>query len=607
MKFFRTSGFVVVSLTVFLCGTHTTFAASTIGTDISTGGTLSVTGLSSLSGGASTTQLSALSRIYIGSSGTTTILGDSSTSTFSGGISASGGGLHLTNGGIRVNSLNTSNCDLKSDTSGLFYCGTDAGGSVEVNWTYFNGSGVRTSTTTSQVLIGATATTSAQKLEVQGGVYISGNLGLGTTSPYAKLSVVGEVLASYFTATSTATSTFKGLRADCFSYDGITCLVTGGGGSGTVNSGTGGYAAYYASTGTAISGTSTLFLAPNGRIGIGTTTPSATFSVNGTTLLGGTLAVTGAANIANSLTVTGNTTLLGALQLDGSTTTTNGFGINLQSGGCFAIAGTCISTATSSVSSVSNVNGSLTITPTSGAVVASLNLANSNTWTASQTFGALTLLNGNASTSQLTASSRIYVGSSSATTIEGNLATSTFSGGINLSSGCFAVGGTCIGSSTGANLGAANTWTAAQTFSANTVFGGNATVTASTGGLVTNGTISAANITTTGNVSATTGTLTLANSSTAISGIVFGTCSWAATSTTMNMTASSSAFVDCGNATGITTLHKVFIQATSSLPASILVHSASSSGANMINIQLVNLSASAVNFGSFTLNFFGIR
>jgi len=41
--------------------------------------------------------------------------------------------------------------------------------------------------------------------------YFLGNIGIGTTSPYAKLSVVGDVVANYFTATSTtATSTFAG-------------------------------------------------------------------------------------------------------------------------------------------------------------------------------------------------------------------------------------------------------------------------------------------------------------------------------------------------------------------------------------------------------------
>jgi hypothetical protein len=44
-----------------------------------------------------------------------------------------------------------------------------------------------------------------------GNAYFAGNLGLGTTSPYAKLSVVGEAVAANFTATSTAaTSTFAG-------------------------------------------------------------------------------------------------------------------------------------------------------------------------------------------------------------------------------------------------------------------------------------------------------------------------------------------------------------------------------------------------------------
>lgn len=40
--------------------------------------------------------------------------------------------------------------------------------------------------------------------------YLKGKFGIGTTSPYAALSVVGEVVGSFFTSTTTATSTFAG-------------------------------------------------------------------------------------------------------------------------------------------------------------------------------------------------------------------------------------------------------------------------------------------------------------------------------------------------------------------------------------------------------------
>ncbi|HBB56589.1 TPA: hypothetical protein DCZ57_00960 [Patescibacteria group bacterium] len=70
----------------------------------------------------------------------------------------------------------------------------------------------------------------------------TGNVGIGTTSPYAKLSIVGETVSSYFTATSTtATSTFAG--------------------------------------GMSVAGSSGLTVLQNGNVGVGTTTPSNAFQI----------------------------------------------------------------------------------------------------------------------------------------------------------------------------------------------------------------------------------------------------------------------------------------------------------------------------------------
>lgn len=90
------------------------------------------------------------------------------------------------------------------------------------------------------------------------------------------------------------------------------------------------------------------------RIGVGTTSPATALQVVGTTTTTG-LKITGLANKILATDSNGNVVA----------TTTAGGG---------------------SVSSVSNSNGTLTVSPTTGSVVASLNLTHSNTWTATQGF-----------------------------------------------------------------------------------------------------------------------------------------------------------------------------------------------------------------------------
>jgi len=133
---------------------------------------------------------------------------------------------------------------------------------------------------------------------------------LSGSPTFSGLTVSGQL------AVGGATSTFANgilLSGGCVSVNG-TCLGTtngGGGGSGTVNSGAIGQLAYYQAGGSAVSGTSTIFVTPTGLVGIGTTSPYTTLAVNGTT--------TALAFTATSTTAT--STFAGGV-------TTQGFGIN---------------------------------------------------------------------------------------------------------------------------------------------------------------------------------------------------------------------------------------------------------------------------------------
>jgi hypothetical protein len=85
----------------------------------------------------------------------------------------------IANGGVRVPPGNATDPGLQGGTgyhSGLFFSGSDV----------------------------AVSANSSEVIRFVSG----GNVGIGTTSPYAKLSVVGETVSAYFTATTTTASTF---------------------------------------------------------------------------------------------------------------------------------------------------------------------------------------------------------------------------------------------------------------------------------------------------------------------------------------------------------------------------------------------------------------
>jgi hypothetical protein len=122
-----------------------------------------------------------------------------------GDTSGSGGYGIRDNGGV---------IEFKNTGGSWLGIGSGGGGGSDGNWSYFNGSGIRLATSSNNVLIGANSTTTSSRLEVIGSGYFSGNLGIGTTSPWRTLSVKGNsdlgnnALAGSFTATSTTASVF---------------------------------------------------------------------------------------------------------------------------------------------------------------------------------------------------------------------------------------------------------------------------------------------------------------------------------------------------------------------------------------------------------------
>jgi trimeric autotransporter adhesin len=110
----------------------------------------------------------------------------------------------------------------------------------------------------------------------------AGNVGIGTTSPSQALSVNGTIYTN------------TGIRFP----DGS--IQTAAAAAGAV--GTAGQVGYYAANGSTLSGTSTLFLAASGKVGIGTTSPAATFAVQSSSDIATLLIKTSSGQTSNAAT-----------------------------------------------------------------------------------------------------------------------------------------------------------------------------------------------------------------------------------------------------------------------------------------------------------------
>ncbi len=103
------------------------------------------------------------------------------------------------------NTWNGTAIDLATYASGNLAVARLNGGTGASSATFWRGDGTWSADNT------ASTTLLANNNTWSGTNNFTANVGIGTTSPYAKLSVVGETVSSYFTATTTtATSTFSG-------------------------------------------------------------------------------------------------------------------------------------------------------------------------------------------------------------------------------------------------------------------------------------------------------------------------------------------------------------------------------------------------------------
>ncbi len=189
-------------------------------------------------------------------------------------------------------------------------CSGGSGGGADGNLVFFNNSGIKLATTTNSVLIGASATSTRSQLEVnaQAGItpfYVgssspyfivgsTGNVGVGTTTPGAKLDVIST--AGYTGSGGEPTypgviriNSAQGTESQVGGLE-FKASVSGGGYGGRISMvdlGTGEVPMYFQTRANSATWTNRMTLLNGGNLGIGTTTPGYKLSVAGSAYFDG--------------------------------------------------------------------------------------------------------------------------------------------------------------------------------------------------------------------------------------------------------------------------------------------------------------------------------
>ena len=319
-----TSFFSTTASSTNLYATSLAVGGATLG-NTTVGGTLSVSGLSSLSGGASTTLFSSLGPAYFGSTATSSF-STAGALTLASALAVGSGGTGATTLTGLLQGNGTSAITAVTGTAGQF--------------PYFNGASTLAATSTiflsTGQLVGLGTSTPYSKLSVWGGgtgtgqlfeltnsasttiakfldngtAYILGNLGIGTTSPYRKLSITDTV------STAQAVIAYDSTRYTELQTNSVgDFIITTQGNDAFLNNDnlwvcTGGACPAGSPTGQGN-------LIVENRLGVGTSSPYAALSVVGETVSSYFTATstTATSTFAGAFTITGPTTVQNRLNV----------------------------------------------------------------------------------------------------------------------------------------------------------------------------------------------------------------------------------------------------------------------------------------------------